>query len=87
MVSIMVGTYKEQSAETLKRIINEGYYPSVLDAALTNQDMSICGIEHRVYSDAQLGKFWNDFWFMLPESPAVRCGPFLDLCHLAEEAL
>jgi hypothetical protein len=31
--------------------------------------------------------FWNDFWFDLPDSPAIHRYPFYDICDLAEANL
>ena len=41
----------------------------------------------RIEDETNLSKicsFWNEFWFELPDSPSIHCGPFYMICDLAE---
>lgn len=34
--------------------------------------------------DTDVISFWNDFWFRLPDSPAIHCPLFYEICDLIE---
>ena len=73
--------------DTLCRIINEDYYPNVFMGLAHNKKIQFNELISGLSQMEDLEKicsFWNEFWNALPDHPAIRTGPFFDICDLAE---
>lgn len=79
------GTYAEKAADLQKQIYTDEYYVHLYQNALREHKMTNTGIEKHEYSQTALNNMLNDFWFSLPDSQAIRTGPFFFLCDLCEE--
>lgn len=66
-----------------KRIFNEGYYTDLWCKALEKHGVTAATIDQQ--SSASLISLANTFWWYLPDSAAIRTGPFWELCDIAEQ--
>jgi len=65
--------------------INEQqYYPQLFAEELHKHEMDPDGVNNEIYTDKQIIRMCHDFWEALPDSPAIRRGPFFALCNIAE---
>jgi hypothetical protein len=78
------GTYTERVAQLQSQIYSTQYYVELYQDALRKNVMSNQGVEQHAYESDALSEMLNDFWFSLPDSPAIRTGPFFLLCDLCE---
>jgi hypothetical protein len=83
----MAGTYAEKVAELQKQIYSAQYYVELYQAALRNNAMTGIDVEKQTYEPEVLVEMLNDFWFSLPDTPAIRTGPFFLLCDLCAEEM
>lgn len=70
---------KQRSLEIQKQIYDNRYYTSIYNNLLMKSYMHF-----ETASDADIISFWNDFWFELPDSPAIHRVPFYDICDICE---
>lgn len=81
----MATRYQSQSAIVQSEILAQEYYLVVYSRSLADKDMTIEGIENHAYSNIKLNSLWEMFWFSLPDSTAIRRGPFTKICDLCED--
>jgi len=79
-----MGQLQQDTAEVQKAIFEQQYYVQLYNSVLTRAGMTAGGVEAGEYSDSKLVNMANDFWFALPDSPAIRRAPFFQLCNIAE---
>lgn len=79
------GTYSQKVADLQTQIYTDEYYVSLYQNALREHKMTNAGIEKHEYGQTALNNMLNDFWFSLPDSQAIRTGPFFFLCDLCEQ--
>lgn len=70
---------------TVSQVLNESYYPEEFDTALDEFLLNEHSIRDLTDTD-KICSFWNYFWNLLPDSKAIRQGPFFNICDLAEGA-
>jgi hypothetical protein len=63
-------------------IVKEEYY--VATYKWTSENRVDKTPPHEMTDLKQICLFWNDFWFLLPDSPVIHRHPFSDVCYLAE---
>jgi hypothetical protein len=81
----MMNTKLQQSSIDLQdRIFKEHYYVHVYGHILENLNLTTAQILSNEVDDTTLWDMWNDFYFALPDSPAIRFGPFFKLCDICE---
>lgn len=79
-------SYQRRVADLQKWIYDSGYYPELWEQALAVCDrMSKVDIEKQLYGPLELHVALNEFWCDLPDDPAIRRGPFFELCDLCVE--
>lgn len=71
-------TLLEQARVCVEQIENDDYYPARWVKVKHVKPLEQCNRE-------ELLKPFQDLWEILPDSPAIRCGPFFKICDLAEE--
>lgn len=74
----MDSMWKERARQVADHILAEGYYIPLWNAVKHTKPISSC-------TKAEALRPFQDFWEALPDSPAIRRGPFFDICDLAEE--
>lgn len=74
----MDSMWKERAAQVARHIVEEGYYIGRWDRVKHKKPIAEC-------TKAEALRPFQDFWEALPDSPAIRQGPFFDICDLAEE--
>lgn len=77
-------TYPQAVAALQTQIYSEQYYVERYQDALRKNVLTSKGVEEATYGSEELTEMLNDFWFSLPDSPAIRTGPFFLLCDLCE---
>ena len=75
---------KSKSAEVMKAVYDHEYYVERFNNVLKRRGMSVASIDQQEHSEQDLVNMWNDFWFVLPDSPSIRRYPFGSICDLAE---
>ena len=53
------------------------YYVKAFEYVQSSFDLNLDNPEH-------ICAFWNNFWFALPDNPAIRRDPFNRICDMAE---
>lgn len=74
----------KKSIELANQIIEEDYYTSRFYAVLKQMNISLETLRELNHSDSELIMLWNEFWFLLPDSPVIRTKTFFDLCDLCD---
>lgn len=73
----MTSVIQQKHKELIEAVLAYDYY-----VTLFNQVKASSEIDE---SDPQsITDFWNDFWFALPDSPAIHREPFNRICDIAE---
>jgi hypothetical protein len=62
--------------EVLELCKSEDYYLRVVDSALKKYP--------NIETPEEICCFWNDVWYGLPDTMAIRRKPFWEICNLAE---
>lgn len=65
----------EVHEKVLDSVYQNDYYVDILEHLLETTD---------VETPQDIVRFWNQFWFHLPDSGSIRRGPFFDICDIAE---
>ena len=68
---------KQRHNALVHRVTEEDYYPKVLKWMQENKTYDLT-------NPFEICRFWNDFWFLLPDHGKIRHGPFFDICDMAE---
>ena len=77
-------TIQQQMKQLHQAVFDDEYYCDIYCNNLFKHEMVNSGIIAERYSDAKIVDFANDFWLDLPDSPAIRTGPFWLLCDICE---
>lgn len=68
--------------EVIEQIIEQEYYYSrFINLVVQEYPETLIEDEQNL---EKICAFWNKFWFILPDSPAIRCPLFFRICDLAE---
>ena len=67
----------EQHARVIELVYAHDYYVEIFKSVR----------KHYIDREMKMNTpyFWNDFWFALPDVPAIQRAPFWDICDLAEK--
>lgn len=76
--------FQLQMKQLQMQVIDDCYYENIYNSCLKKHEMSRIGVRDYSYSDAKIVDLANDFWLDLPDSIAIRTGPFWLLCELCE---
>ena len=68
---VLPNNIKECHKEVLEDVYREDYYISLLP-------------EGEPETPQEIISYWNRFWMNLPDSGAIRRGPFFKVCDIAE---
>lgn len=68
---------RQMHENLVKRIFAEDYYIKTYNFVAERRKVDLD-------DPASINAFWNDFWYLLPDSSAIRKGPFIDMCIMAE---
>lgn len=77
-------TIKERVAALQKQILDQDYYVAEWLRCLNQKKMTPASVDRQEHDERKLVLVCNHFWMLLPENPAVRTGPFFELCSIAE---
>ena len=68
---VLPNNIKECHNQVLEEVYNEDYYIDLLP-------------EGEPETPQEIISYWNRFWMNLPDSGAIRRGPFFKVCDIAE---
>lgn len=74
----------QSSQDVITRIYNEEYYVIIFESLLQKFNWTKEAFADSATSPSDIITFWNDFWFLLPDSPVIHCPLFYDICDIAE---
>ena len=77
-------TIIKQSIELQDEIFKSNYYVDLYGEILEQNHLTAKDIIDEKLSKDQLLMLWDNFWYSLPDVPAIRRGPFFILCDLCE---
>jgi len=69
----------EEHKKLVQAIYEYDYYVSAFEYIKDSFDLNFDSPEH-------ICTFWNDFWYALPDHPAIHRDPFDRICDMAEGA-
>lgn len=75
---------KSKSVEVMNEVRSNEYYIDLFSKALKQNNMTFDSIRNHEHNEMTLIEMWNDFWYLLPDSPAIHCHPFNQVCDLVE---
>jgi len=78
-------SYQNRAVLLQEAILAYDYYVALYKQVLQACNVSEQDISTHMLSDSRLNHVFNEFFFALPDSGAIRRAPFFDLCDLCEE--
>lgn len=78
-------TLQQKHQECVNAVYANDYYLKIFAKVLESRGYTQESVMNIDGWDIPL--FWNDFWFELPDSPAIHRSPFYDICDLCEEEI
>ena len=80
----MMTTLSDKMVELQSSIFKTNFYVPLYVEALKQNNMSTATVDQREHSVREIVRLANSFWFLLPDSPAIRTPVFFQLCSIAE---
>jgi hypothetical protein len=78
-------TLSEEIVRIQSQVFREKYYVQQYLDALVKCNMSTATIDQHEHEDHELVLLMQTFWEALPDTPAIRTGPFFKICDVAEK--
>jgi len=69
----------EQHKKLIQAVYDYDYYVNAFEYTRENFEFDLSKPE-------QISSFWHEFWYTLPDHPAIRRDPFNRICDMAEGA-
>lgn len=69
---------------TVARVADARYYIDKFLRVLLNDGYMSMGSFYEEVDEHKIWNTWNNFWYELPDDPAIRTGPFFEICELCE---
>ena len=75
-----MNTVSEMHKQAIQAIYSTDYYVEIFNKIASFSLEKVYDMEDEV----EICRFWNNFWYALPDNQDVRREPFLLICDLAE---